>query len=285
MLGLYLAALGFGSVLIGVSIFFGGSDKDFDKDFDVEAEADFDGDMDLEGDLDLDGDVDLDADVDADFDADLDLDADLDVDLDGDLDLDLDGDGDVDLGGDGDFDKDLSGLGDLIWLPIFSMRFWTFGAAAFGFTGTILTLGGAGFLLSLLVSLLFGGGIGTGAAYFFRAIKKDSVSSETSLKSYVGEEGEVKLPIEPGRRGKIVIDTASGRIDMLATTRDPEPIQPGQPVIIASVRDGVASVSALDSDRGERIKQRAKQLESRVAEAASAKKSRQRSAKKTGAAG
>ena len=105
-------------------------------------------------------------------------------------------------------------------------------------------------------------------------MRKDSVSSATTLKSYVGEEGEVMLPIEPGGRGKITVDSPSGRITMLATTRDPEAIERGQPIIIASVRDGVASVSALDTDRGERIKKRAQILEARNA-----------ATKKTGAAG
>ncbi|MCB9673608.1 MAG: hypothetical protein H6737_00745 [Alphaproteobacteria bacterium] len=243
MLGLYLAALGFGSVLIGVSLFFGGADKDFDKDFDVEADHD----------------VEVDSDVDADADVDVDADADVDLDVDHDVDLDVEADAEVDLEAEAeaDLDKDVSGLADAVWIPLLSMRFWTFGSAAFGFTGTALTLGGLPWLVVLALATVFGGTTGTGAAYFFRALKKDSVSSETTLKSYSGEEAQVLLPIEPGRRGKIALDTPSGRLDMVAETRDAEPIPRGSTVIVASVRDGVANVSALDSPRGSKIRQRA----------------------------
>lgn len=238
MLGLYLAALGFGGVLIGVSLFFGGTDKDFDKDFDVEADVDHDVDLDADHDLDLDGDVDLDADAD--------------LDLDGDGDLDMEAEADVDADGHAD-----GSLADLIWIPLFSMRFWTFGSAAFGFTGAALTLGGLHWALVLSLSMLFGSVVGTAAAYFFRALKKDSVSSGITLKSYVGEEASVMLPVAPGARGKIAIETPTGRIDMLAETRDDAPIPRGSAVIIASIKEGVANVSRLDSPRGAAIQKKA----------------------------
>ncbi|MEZ4323346.1 MAG: hypothetical protein R3F61_38130 [Myxococcota bacterium] len=247
MLGLYLASLGFGGVLIGVSLFFGGADKDFDKDFDLEAESD----LDVDHDVDADVDVDADAEVDLDGEVDLDVEADADVDVEAEADLDHAGPAHLD-----GFDKAGAGLADFIWIPLLSMRFWTFGSAAFGFTGTVLTLGQLPWVLVLGLSMLFGSSIGTGAAYFFRALKKDSVSSHTTLKTYAGEDAQVLIPIGPDQRGKIAIDTPSGRVDMIATTRDAEPIARGSTVIVVSVRDGVADVSALDSPRAAHVQQR-----------------------------
>lgn len=240
MLGVYLATMGFGSVLIGVSMFFGGTDKDFDKDFDVE------------GDVDLDGDVDHDVDLDGDVEVDVDHDVDLDHDVEG---VDFMGDVEAELEG---IDKDLSGIADFIWLPILSMRFWTFGSAAFGFTGTVLTLGGLHLLMVLLLSTVFGGTTGTAAAYFFRALKKDTVTSATSLKSFVGEEARVLLPIQGAVRGKIVLDSPSGRVEMMATSRDTADIPVGATVILAGIRDGVADVSALDAATDEVLRRQAR---------------------------
>ncbi|MCB9672492.1 MAG: hypothetical protein H6736_08010 [Alphaproteobacteria bacterium] len=229
MLPLYLASLGFGSVLIGVSLFFGGADKDFDKDLD----------------LDGDGDVDLDAEAEAD----LDLEAEAEVDLEAEVEVEAEAVG-------GDLQAvDHAGLADVIWIPIFSMRFWTFGSAAFGFTGVVLTLGALNAIVTLLVAGVFGTGTGTAAAYFFKALKKDSVTGTTSLKGYRGEEARVVLPIEPGGRGKIVLETASGYLELIATTKDDTSIPRGATVLIAGVRDGVADVSAL-TDKTDEVARR-----------------------------
>lgn len=232
MLGVYLATMGFGSVLIGVSMFFGGMDKDLDNDFDVE------------GDVDLDGDVDGDVDVDHDVEG---------VDLIGDIEAELEG-----------IDKDFSSIADFVWLPILSMRFWTFGSAAFGFTGTVLSLGGIHLLTVLLLSTLFGGTTGTAAAYFFRALKKDTVTSATTLTSFVGEEARVLLPIKGAVRGKIVLNGPTGRVEMMATSRDISDIPVGATVILAGIRNGVADVSALDAATDEVLRRQARKANKNV---------------------
>jgi len=103
-------------------------------------------------------------------------------------------------------------------------------------------------------------GIGIGAARFFRALKKDTVSAPTHLRSYVGEEGRVLLPIRPGQKGKIVIETLAGRVEMMATTQDKESIGVDDTVIVASVREGIADVSALSTESGRRRAANAKRL-------------------------
>jgi hypothetical protein len=137
-----------------------------------------------------------------------------------------------------------------VWSPFLSMRFWTFGAASFGLAGTMLSLLGLPTLLVLAVALVIGGGLGTGAAWFFRALKRDQVSGETSLSRFAGEEARVVVGIRSSQPGKIAVHTLAGRVEMPATTRDPQPIAVGSTVIVASVRDGVADVSRLPTASG-----------------------------------
>lgn len=193
MLGIYLATLGFGAILIGLSLVFGGGDTDKD------------------------------------------------VVIDKDLDLDKD----VDLAKDLVLDKDVSAAGDAVWAPLLSMRFWTFAALTFGLTGTLLTLLAVGQVLTAILSSLVGLTIGVGAAWMFRQLKTDEVSAQTSLHRLAGEDARVLLPIRPGQHGKIVVDALAGRIELPATSQDARTIEAGATVIVASVRHGVADVSAL----------------------------------------
>lgn len=214
----YVAASAFGGSLILVSLLFGGDSEDFDKDFDKDFE--FDSDADADVDVDADADVDVDADVDGDFE-----------------------------GVDKDFPAHLAAGSDAIWLPFLSLRFWTFGLASFGLTGLLLSFLSVGQVSTLVAAVVAGGGIGTAAAWFFRQIKSDSVSGEIGFERLAGEEARVLLTVRPGSRGKIVVQSASGRIEMMATTRDEKPIERGARVLIAQVRDGVADVSRLTPSR------------------------------------
>lgn len=215
MLGLYLATLGFGGVLVGVSTIFGGYDKDFD----------------------LGGDADMDLDFDADADVDMDLDVDADIDAELDAQMDYDGPGALAEAGDA-----------VLWVPFFSMRFWSFGTFSFGLTGTLLTLLTTSPVpLTGGISGALGLGLGTGAAWVFKKIKTDRLSGETTLDRFAGETAQVVLPVRPGGKGKVAIVNELGRITLLAQTQDDKPLMPGQTVLIASIKQGVADVTALKS--------------------------------------
>lgn len=228
MLSIYLLSLGFGAVMIGVSLLAGGDgDKDADKDFD----------NDLDNDLDKSFDKSFGQDFDKSFDKD--------------LDKSLDADKHLPIG------KVAAEVGeDVLWIPFFSMRFWTFGTASFGLSGVLFTLLWVPAVLGAVVASALGLSIGTGAAWFFRRINKDTVSGDTTLYRFIGEEARVLLPIRPDGQGMIALDTMAGRVEMTATTRDTEMIPVGSRVIIASVREGEASVSLLaiaDSEAARRL--------------------------------
>ena len=221
MLPLYLLALGFGGTMILVSLILGAGDKEFGA-HDVDHSADHAHDVGH----------DLDPDADHDLDPDADHDADHQVDK-GSLDKSFDKS--AEHGGSSGF--------SMWWL--LSMRFWTFGLATFGLTGTLLSMLSVPSQLTSILSILVGLSLGVGAARLFRALNRDEVSGTTELSRYVGEEARVVVPVRAGQPGKIAIQTMAGRVEMLATTRDQEPLGMGTTVIIASVENGIADVSRL----------------------------------------
>lgn len=209
MFSLYLASFLFGGVLIGASILLGGDDLDADGDFDL--------------------------DVDADIDVDVDIDADLDIDADH-------------GGGFGDHALEVGdtvGADAAVWLPFLSMRFWTFGTTGFGMVGLLLSFVMSSALLTAAFASVGGLATGWGAAWAFKVLATDSVSGETTTRRFVGQEAKVTLPIRPGARGKIVLDTYSGRLDLVAQTGDGHDLNVGDRVLIASIQDGVADVTRL----------------------------------------
>ena len=209
MLGLYLGALAFGAVLIGVTLFFGG--HDFEADADV----------------------------------DMDLDHDLDVDLDHDLGADH---GDAVFGPDG-LGEDLGASN--LWLPFTSMRFYTFFTFAFGLGGTIMSLFGVPWILTLAISFVVGFALGWLAAWSFRKLYRDTVTGDVGVQRFVGQEARVLLPVRAERRGKIVLDSPMGQIELPAETGDKQSFSPGDRVLVAHIDGGVANITSIHLKTGE----------------------------------
>lgn len=215
MLPFYVGALALGGVLIAASIFLG-------------------------GDSDADADVDLDADIDVDVDADVDVDLDIDADVD--VDADIDADADVDAHAGPGLVKDADAG---TWLPFLSVRFWTFGLASFGLTGTLLSLLGFGDALAAPVSAGLGLCIGWAAAWAFRKLKGANVTADTGLSNVAGTEGEVLLPVGPGKRGKVRALIGGRWVDLLAETGDSGLLERREKILVVGVTDGVAQVTRL----------------------------------------
>jgi hypothetical protein len=208
MLALYLAALGFGGTMILVSLILGGGDKELGH-----------------------------------HEADHNLDKSFDKSLDKTFDKDIAHDADHDANHDTDKNVDKNLAFSAWWL--LSMRFWTFGLATFGLTGTLLSILSVPALLTAILAVAVGLGLGFGAARLFRALNQDEVSGATELSRYVGEEARVVVPVRREQPGKIAIQSMAGRVEMLATTRDQEPLEVGTAVLVASIERGVADVSRM----------------------------------------
>ena len=177
-----------------------------------------------------------DADVDFDVDADVDMDADADVDAD--ADADADGDAAVDHGS-GGFEFDA-------WLPIASVRFWTFFLAFGGLVGSLLS----GFdLLSpiptAIGSIVTGYVAGLTISWIVRKLKRDDVSSGLSAKDCIGATGQVVLPVSADQPGQIRVRVKGRLVDFIAETEgETLPIN-GEAMVYELRDDGTALVTAV----------------------------------------
>ena len=167
-----------------------------------------------------------------------DAEADADVEVDADLDADLDAaevEATAQAGG---------GVGVSV-LPFGSLRFWTFLVEGFGLSGALLNLAGLPDGLTLAMAIAIGSLVGYGAFLLFAWLAREQVSGTTDLADQRNSEGTVLIPIPASGRGKIVVRQASGRVEMLAHTRDGAEIPKGAAVLVVDVRDGVAEVTSL----------------------------------------
>lgn len=244
MLAVYLAALIAGGLFVVLSLTAGDADSGADADGDVDA-----------------GGLHLDADGDADggFGQ---LHADLGAEVDGGLELHGVEGGDV--GDVGDADGTLgadhhASLADAAhgtdrgraapgrrrrWLPFLSFRFWTFGAAFFGLTGTVLTLGGlAGEPATAALSAGMGGAIGTFSSWLVRALRKP-VSGALAMGDYQGLTGELLLPLGPGRISKVRVEVRGRQRELLCVSAEEQALPKGVRVVVLEVDgDGRARVA------------------------------------------
>lgn len=170
-------------------------------------------------------------------------DFDKDLGLDKDFDLNVDGAGDIDANA--DMDAATGELDGEVWLLFLSMRFWTFALACFGMSGTIMDFLGTSPIVSAPISAIAGIVLGWGIAYVFHRLKKDTVSSNTSSKSLLNQEGIATLPISKETKGKIRLSLGTEVMDLVAITNDPMPIERGEKIMVVSVENGIAVISSL----------------------------------------
>jgi hypothetical protein len=133
----------------------------------------------------------------------------------------------------GDADHGAEAHGDSFgWLPLASVRFWTFFLGFGGLTGTTLTYMGG-------INKLVVGGAAFGIAWLagvamVAALKKASSGpgSEVTPRDLRGETAEVLLPVAKGKIGKVRV-VAKGRThDLIAETDEDKTFASGQKVMI-----------------------------------------------------
>jgi membrane protein implicated in regulation of membrane protease activity len=133
---------------------------------------------------------------------------------------------DADHGHDQDHDADQGHIGaaEALWMPILSLRFWTFFLAFFGLTGSLLDgLGRVGLVsgpwwVALVLALVLGLASGYAVSAIVRALKTKRVSSDVVPEvDYVGKVGEVLLDVSPGESGLVRLEVKGTSIDLPAT--------------------------------------------------------------------
>lgn len=136
-------------------------------------------------------------------------------------------------------DKDVSGDLALVWLPVTSLRFWTFFLAFFGLTGTVLTV--LEVLPSATVTGIIAGVIGYasgwGVVAVIRAFSKNQIDSSVSERDYIGATARVMVPVGPEKLGKVRVELKGRTVELLARTEDPAVIEPSRSVMIYGMTD------------------------------------------------
>ena len=123
------------------------------------------------------------------------------------------------------------------------MRFWTFGLASFGLSGTLLTVLSINALIAAAFAGVMGVVMGWMVAWTFRKLKKSSTGSQTSTATLRGEQALVLLSVGPEKTGKIRLVIDNQHVDLLAKTRDERLIERNEKVLIVSVEDGIAQIT------------------------------------------
>lgn len=139
--------------------------------------------------------------------------------------------------------------GGAIAATLLSLRFWTFGLAAFGMTGLLLTLLGATPVLGVALSVATGIGVGSGVTTLLRAVSRDTVSSALDARALRGRDAEIVLSVGPGKLGKIRLTHNGQLIELPATTREDRLLERAQRVLVVDVAGGTAEVTSLEPDR------------------------------------
>ena len=168
---------------------------------------------------------------------------------DADTDVDFDFDGDLDLDLEGDFDAaELSAGAGSVLASLLNFRTLVFAAAFFGFTGLLLPLVGAGSVFTFLAAIGVGGIAGFTNDRLLRYLKGTSGGVGITLDQIAGSRARVSVPMEKGRRGKVMVDIEGRDVGMVAEAyadlRDS--FTEGEDVVVVEVKEGVARIAPMD---------------------------------------
>lgn len=206
MLAIYLAALAFGLVLIGASVFLGGDAGDHDPGhvaFDHGAGDHETGDHGAGHDTD---------------------------------------DGTHGQGGHVHVPHAPGGLSHGFLSDLLSLRFWTWALGAFGMAGAALTLLNVPAPIHLPLSTVLGVVVGSSTAWAFRRLKLASVGAPPAAENLLGAEGEVVLPVRAEGLGKVRLRIADQDFEVMARGSGTEAIGIKEKVIVIRYEDGIAHV-------------------------------------------
>ncbi len=162
-------------------------------------------------------------------------------------------DGDADLHADHDHDGGFDG-GALAWLPLASLRFWTFFMAFFGATGTALTFIerdiNAWVLLAIAVAM--GYVCGAAAVSVFRYMRRSETTSNLAVDDYIGETAVVRVSVARGKTGKVRLELKGRTLELLAETEEETPFAIKDRAMIYAMTEQGHVVLTRANDRPER---------------------------------
>ena len=157
-----------------------------------------------------------------------------------------DGGGDHGHGGDHGTDAGAHGPAELV-LGFFRPRNLIFFLAAFGLTGTLLTLTGGVAPVTLGLSAVMGLAAMLLTHGLFTWLRRSDTAADTLADTDLeGGVGRVVLPIQPGARGRIACLVGDQEVHLTARLADgAEAVEAGRDVVVLRMIDGEAVVAAL----------------------------------------
>ncbi|MFH7241486.1 MAG: NfeD-like protein [Spirulina sp.] len=172
---------------------------------------------------------------------DIDTDFDLDVDTPSPADVD-----DIDVGT--QIDQTLTALRSRWWLPLLSLRFWTFALCFFGLTGLLLT-----FItpdlppwLTALIALGMGIFCGWVAAAVLRSLSRQPISSMVKPEALIGQVGQVEIPFDQASRGKVALNLGDSTVSYFAITQEERAFAVGEAVLVVGMEHGKLWVASAE---------------------------------------
>jgi membrane protein implicated in regulation of membrane protease activity len=134
-----------------------------------------------------------------------------------------------------------------LWLPFFSLRFWTYFLGGFGLLGTLLTLFKQGTEpLVGIVSSATGLFLGLVAAYAWRILIRQQVDASTKEADFLGVIGTQSVAARGHEPGKVRVMVRGELIDLLALSDDGQTISAGEEVVVVGIEGDHARVTRKD---------------------------------------
>ena len=173
----------------------------------------------------------------------VDIDADFDLDVDAPAPADLD---DIDVGT--QIDQTLTALRSRWWLPLLSLRFWTFFLCFFGLTGLLITLVRPDLApwLTALIALAMGIFCGWVAAAVLRSLSRQPISSMVKPEALIGQVGQVEIPFDQASRGKVKLVLGDSTVSYFAITQEERAFAVGEAVLVVGMEHGKLWVASAE---------------------------------------
>lgn len=173
----------------------------------------------------------------------VDIDADFDLDVDSPVPDNID---DIDVGT--QIDQTLTALRSRWWLPLLSLRFWTFALCFFGLTGLLITLITPDLAPWLTALIALGMGIFCGwiAAVVLRSLSRQPISSMVKPEALIGQVGQVEIPFDQASRGKVKLVLGDSTVSYFAITQEERAFAVGDSVLVVGMEHGKLWVASAE---------------------------------------
>lgn len=137
----------------------------------------------------------------------------------------------------------------LLWLPITSLRFWTFALCFFGLTGLLVSFAVPAMAswLVALIAVVMGLLCGTTAVAVLRSLNDTEANSLTRPEELAGQIGIVEIPFDASCRGKVRLHMRGATVAFFAFTQEDREFRQGESVLVVGLEHNKLWVASTDA--------------------------------------